>query len=393
MNKIMLCFEASPASSIEFANEYWASDENGRWIHTVKDIAERWDQPQHQIAEIAGAIVKAFYMESRCPKCSIPREIASRADFQSALKTRSSICCRGCNERERSIQLNAEADRITKMNDTRNKIWLDQTGKHEPFDYYSLSYSDAVYAFALFVGSEFNDHTGEILLPTAPPFAPTDKELGSALKRLNDVGALQFGQKTPQNAFVPNQNETTFSYYFLRVSWQFAMPEFATSYASLHTELAELVDEGNANSDYSQAVSEIWWQIGRSETLQYLNQELDKYGLSIEEGDKLREAIRYVLTKFSIPQARNLIWRVVKNAAAYSAQRDVYKRQAINTIPGALIRMCDRALADSWVVKPFMQKWDEEECLLTTTLFDRVLKTGVVGFQTTTGLTISDNSD
>jgi hypothetical protein len=75
----------------------------------------------------------------------------------------------------------------------------------------------------------------------------------------------------------------------------------------------------------------------------------------------------------------------VKSAAAYSAQKDVHWRQAVNSIPGSLIRMCDRACANSWEIKPYVQKWDEEECLLTTVLFDRILGTGVTGFETMTG--------
>jgi hypothetical protein len=33
-------------------------------------------------------------------------------------------------------------------------------------------------------------------------------------------------------------------------------------------------------------------------------------------------------------------------------------------------------------------KWDEEEPLLTTTLFDRILGTGMAGFKVTTGETV-----
>jgi hypothetical protein len=96
-------------------------------------------------------------------------------------------------------------------------------------------------------------------------------------------------------------------------------------------------------------------------------------------------ATRYCLQHFSIPKLRYLIWKVAKDTAAYAARRDVHRRQAMNSIPGSVIRVCDRALADQWEVHPYVLKWDEEEALITTMLFDRVLRTGVTGFKAMTG--------
>jgi hypothetical protein len=179
---------------------------------------------------------------------------------------------------------------------------LQQTGKDSALDYFDLDYLNAIYAFSLFVGSVFDDVTGEILLPTDPPFAPADKILWTVLERLHDAGVLQFGKKTPLNAFDPGQDNSTFTYYFARVSWRFALPEFCESYSSLHSELADRIDTAQEEDDHLRAVTEIWWQIGRSEGFRYLNVELEKYSLSIDEGSKLSDAIDYALTKFSIPQ-------------------------------------------------------------------------------------------
>jgi hypothetical protein len=54
MREIMLCFATDHQPSIQFATEYWASDDSEGWHYTVKEIAERWAQPQHKIAQIAG---------------------------------------------------------------------------------------------------------------------------------------------------------------------------------------------------------------------------------------------------------------------------------------------------------------------------------------------------
>jgi hypothetical protein len=230
------------------------------------------------------------------------------------------------------------------------------------------------------IGSEVSEETGEFRLPESPSFGPSKEDLWSTLSKLHDAEILEFGENTPLNAFDPGTDSSTFSYYYARVSWQFALPETTGSFSSLFREISEVVDLRDEDDSYHEVVSKIWWQIGFSDAQRHLDKELEKYGLSIQSGDKLREAFRYALSNFSIPQVRNLIWRVVKNAAAYSAQKGIYKQQAVNTIPNALIKLCDRALANSWIINPFIQKWDEEESVLTTVLFDRVLESGEVGF-------------
>ena len=92
-----------------------------------------------------------------------------------------------------------------------------------------------------------------------------------------------------------------------------------------------------------------------------------------------------MLGKYSVPQVRNLIWRVVKSAAALSAKREYSAKHALNTIPSNLIRYCDRACAEKWEIKPYLNNWSEDEAVLTTLLFDRVIGTGVTGFSTSTG--------
>jgi hypothetical protein len=53
--------------------------------------------------------------------------------------------------------------------------------------------------------------------------------------------------------------------------------------------------------------------------------------------------------------------------------------------------MVDRYLANDWDVTPYVLRWDDEESLLITTLFDRVLGTGVAGFKSLSGRQIQEN--
>jgi hypothetical protein len=46
---------------------------------------------------------------------------------------------------------------------------------------------------------------------------------------------------------------------------------------------------------------------------------------------------------------------------------------------------------NDWDVKPYVLRWNDEESLLITTLFDRVLRTGVAGFKSLSGRQIQEN--
>jgi hypothetical protein len=387
MSSVLLQFKKEDELSVKFASEYWECDKDGAWLHTVKNISERWQYPVHQIARLVEDIAIAFHPEVECAICKKPMEIASRADYKAALE-RYRPTCRRCEEHAEARQKSEAEEQVKSINEARNKIWLQQTSRHRPYDYGRLSYVEAMLAFSLYIGSELNEETGEFRLSESPSFGPSKEDLWNTLSKFHDAEILEFGENTPLNAFDPGTDPSTFSYYYARVSWQFALPETTRSFSSLFREISGVVDLREEDESYHEAVSEIWWQIGFSDAQRHLDKELEKYGLSIQSGDKLREAFRYALSNFSIPQVRNLIWRVVKNAAAYSAQKGIYKQQAVNTIPNALIKLCDRALASSWIINPFIQKWDEEECVLTTVLFDRVLESGEVGFKFLTGKSV-----
>ena len=74
----------------------------------------------------------------------------------------------------------------------------------------------------------------------------------------------------------------------------------------------------------------------------------------------------------------------MKNAAALSQHRDYDRRRALNTIPGTLISYVDRAVGEGWAVSSLLRNWNEEPVLLTV-LFNRVIGSGLPGFKTLSG--------
>ena len=381
----MLCLSNADPENIELAGLYWCTDADGAWSYTVQRIASSFGIPASHLPKVVGETATAFLTDLRCSSCGNPHAAKTRSDFAKIVAAVPAMCL-NCAEIDRQQIRERAAIAANGMRERRNAIWLSETTQSSSFDYSYLGYLDAVYAFVILVASEFDEETGEVRLPDPETFSPDSEYLNVVIQRLHQEEVLHFGEKTPLDAFEPGDTDGTFRYYPSRISWRFATPEsFNNSHESVFNVLSKIVDGGKTEYDYIPAICELWWHIGEAEGLRYLKNELDKYNIRIEEGDKLRDAIHYTLMRFSIPCLRYLMWKLAKDTAAYATRKDVHPRQAINSIPGALMRMCDRALADNWKISPWTLKWDEEESLLTTTLFDRILKSGVAGFKSITG--------
>jgi hypothetical protein len=118
----------------------------------------------------------------------------------------------------------------------------------------------------------------------------------------------------------------------------------------------------------------------------YLQEQVHEFRLpDYKFGPKTEEAIKHALETYSIPLVPRCILSVVKNAAALSVNRSYDRYRAKNTIPGSLISFVDRALSNNWEVFPRLRNWTEDEPILLTMLFDRVLKTGGSGFKSLHG--------
>lgn len=384
-NLINLCFEVSDPHLIELAELYWSMSEDGSWAYTAKELAETFSISNSQLTTQVAAASTAFIINCRCPECALPHSAKSRSELTIQTRARNDLCL-ACLEAERKKEEELLIQKRRRDQDLKSTIWLRETSLDRSFDYQMMSYKSAIFALLLIVNSEMDELTGEILPPEPRRFSPDPTMRRKALVQLHNEGVLFFGKRTPLDAFVVSEEDSkAFSYYPERVSWRFALPDSGKSFGQIYSEISDVIDDKDWADDYTSSVADLWWRIAVAESKRHLDSQLDNYYLSVDDSEKLTEAIKYCLQNFSIPQVRNLMWRVAKDIAAYAARRDVHQRQAINAIPGNLIRICDRAISGRWEIQPYVLKWDEEESLITTMLFDRVLRTGIAGFKNLTG--------
>jgi hypothetical protein len=257
----------------------------------------------------------------------------------------------------------------------------------DPYDYSGIPLYGAIIACSIMIQSESACETGSIENISGLGLCATTQLLRNLVGSLHDRHIILCGDNTKIEALSPKSTDSlAYSYFPLQVDWQFAPPADGGTFRDVFRYLNEVIEVRRGTSEYVEAVRKIWWEVSRDEIEHHLRGQLKTYGLpEFNVGDKFREAFDYVLQRFSVPKSRYLIYRVAKNAAALSTRVDFNRGRAINTIPGTLIRDCDRAIADSWNINGYTLKWDTEEPQLFTFLFDRLLGTGIGGFRMTSG--------
>jgi hypothetical protein len=391
--RVFLCFHVSDESQIAVALDYWEGGLRSGWKTSVKQISARAGVPKHRLPELARQFATAYDVDTRCDSCGSPRQLLSRSD--SALWPHTwKYTCDLCRAAEAESQREEKEQAERSEGERLGNIIQGLIEEEQPFNYEEIDYLDAIVAYAIMLSSQSATADGRVGNPFELTICSSNSLLAQLLGRLFKHGVLVFHENTPIDALDPeSRNSGSFRFFPLKVVWQFAVPVGNESFSSVFRQLSSIIELKSSHPSYWQSVSDLWWMLSRDDVQSYLEEQLASYrlyGLSV--GEKMQEAMFHALSRFSIPRVRYLLYRIAKNVAALSSHRDFTRQHALNTVPGSLIRDCDRAIADQWSIKPYCKKWDEEEVLLITLLFDRVLGSGIDGFKEMTGDTLRELS-
>lgn len=382
---LILCFLTADEERNTLALKYWAIESDGKWTYQVQEIASEAAILKTKVAQEVRKVAVAYDLSNRCQSCSVPQVVGSRSELQLSSYQPAFICptCQNVLTEER---LRKEGE-LTRLQSERLIRILDRKVQEKvEYDYSDITYFDAVIVFALLTSSESAIRTGSIGNPYSLFVTPTNSLLGKLLARLHSRGILYFGHDTMLDAIDPSTPEHgPVSYYPLNIRWQLAPSRNGESFAKVFRTVGAVVDQRDECSDFKGAVAELWHLLAVDAATYSLSQELEKYRFfDVPTGEKTVEAFLYALKHFSIPQLRNFLYRIARDTAALSRRPEFHVRHALNTIPGNIIRITQRAVTEKWTVNPFCLKWDQEEAPLLTLFFDRVLGTGMVGFKSTT---------
>lgn len=378
-----LCFEEAYLEYRQIALDYWSGgvvDGRFKWSASVEDISELHGVPKKDVPKLVKLAAIAVNPSIRCHGCHSPQELSSRSTFTA--KVYGDHLCTSCLQARNRARLEKQAQEEGQRFSTLREIVINASQRNQTFCYDDIQYADAVIAFAVMLASDEACEEGRFRQSDGLNLCTTSTLSGTLLGRLFNRGILGMEETTPPQA-IELGKEGGWSYFPHRIHWKFARDSNGRSFPSVMKLLGEIIDAREDDPEYEQAVAELWRMLAYDDALDHVAQEVDSYRLpDVRVGPKTEEAVLHALEHFSIPQVRREITNVVKNAAALSQRRDFVKRHALNTIPGSLISYVDRAVSEGWQVSPILRNWQNEEPILLTVLFNRVLGTGLPGFKT-----------
>ena len=121
-------------------------------------------------------------------------------------------------------------------------------------------------------------------------------------------------------------------------------------------------------------------KVALHECFQYVRLKLEEHDFFLKIGNKVELVVSNALNHFSVAQIYNLIWRAVRDAAAFYVREHTTKTHAVNTIPGAIERSVERAVAEKWEIKPYGRDYNAPQSMVSQVLYNKALKLGDEGF-------------
>jgi hypothetical protein len=385
VSDIFLQFYTDDQYLIKLACDYWSLTEDGNWRYFQKDLVAASGMSRQEFLNAIGSAVIAVCRDIRCVNCNQPYILSSRGlpRVEGFSEWQCMRCMTAQIEEERRQEAEKEALDLQRISGI-----LDALKSHnDPFDYSQISCYEAILACSIMIQSETACENGTVGMIQYLGLSASDDLARRIAATLHRVGMLRFGEKTKENALASTSKGTDeYNYWALLVDWRFAQPACALTFGQVLRELNLFIETVKGTQDFIMAVKNLWWEVARDAIESHLRVQLSQYGIrDLKIGEKFQQAFDYLLERFSVPHARYIIYRVAKNAAALSTRVDFNRPHAVNTIPGSIIRDCDRALADNWNINGYTLKWDTEEPQLFTFIFDRLLGTGIGGFRITSG--------
>jgi hypothetical protein len=137
MYYIELELETDDPAVMALCRGYWATDDEGEYRYTVKELAERYGVGAHAVAKTVTSASTARLRDRRCPTCYLGEAVSSRQDAAQRLRLRIPPReCESCVQERRESMEDAKQEWFA-INDT------------DPLDIEQLTLAEAVTLLAL----------------------------------------------------------------------------------------------------------------------------------------------------------------------------------------------------------------------------------------------------
>lgn len=379
----------------KLCHAYWecfVDDANNiRWRRTTTELATEYDINKAKISKRVSARCFAIYSPHVCSRCSSSIEYRTRSAFQGHASKGPPFTCQDClreeaEERDQERQRQAAEERkrsIALMTDKRARVeamYAVTFADRELDVHEDLSFEQAVYLMSVARAAASEDMlTIEPISAASPPLSPTPTLDMAILGALHSARVTGIHPVSELSAFVFDEEGLPTRAYFRELKW-FVWRTKNETPGRLMGELEAAFRNGVWADEWFEEWMPVAKTVALHECLQYLDVSLREHSLDLQPGEKTHQVLEHVLENFSVAQVYNMIWRAVRDAAAFYVRESVSARHAANTVVGAIQRYADRALAEQWSVKPYGRDRKCPQSVVSQTLFDAVLHVGPDGF-------------
>lgn len=327
---IFLCYHTDSEPSIDIANRYWATDENGKYIESSTSLFP-FTGASHssQQTKILSKIATAFNLKNRCKHCQKPQQIVSRTSHTTAYAYACEECKNSIREYQNKIEEEKSSIEKEKINNYINS--LVSRNKNLTTDYQLIEDDLAliILAFNRSLGNQF--FKVSFMQKHCINIAPTKS--WSYITRLCEAGVLTIDPERSANG----------AYYFKddqlwRNNDLIAYKAVPDKSIDSDQDIINILQ--NRSFDQNAAIKSLWIDYATSDCMSYLFNFSSLHGLETteDEDQEIENILRSALSIYSVANLWSAIWKIVKDAAALST-RDYYnKRKAAGTLPGKLKR-------------------------------------------------------
>jgi hypothetical protein len=372
MEKINLRILTDDGNNDALCKLYWEVTDDLKFAYTVTELEKTFEIKKKELLQVVNANSIAESTEIFCEVCETPYEFQSRADFQERQKYlkydwySKEWLCEDCLLEREELK---EQERVNKLEQYRKLIKESYSSEPNIIEITNISLEEAVYLLSfcrLCADEDFATAKSLGSMSFHERLSPDSNLDYEILRQLYRKNIIRVSSESPINAFSGDEADT---FYLDKVFWLLPVSENSGKPKDLFIKLEEIFKSGNLPAHWLDERLNLWRKIALHECLEYLTKSLEEHSLNLNPGEKTIFVVNSLLEDYSVGQIYNLIWRAVRDAAAFMVRKGTSKQHAANTVVGAMQRYGETA-----------RIYTCPQTMISQVFFDLVLKIGESGF-------------
>lgn len=353
----------------DICEEYWLIDDAGKFARNVQEIASRYGMKPHLVSKLVEQYSYVWLPEIFCTHCKQHYWFRTRGQYQERDRYKGRICS-DCLETGHQTIADIKRIWLAERRELTNAIKVDPS---------TLGLKSKIYLIAIILALG-DEHFSKIEPLGDYPACTLSPDAAHDLKVLRYL----IGQNLLAMSLDSSLDAIELDGEGLIIDLRKLIFEITLTKEQVKKLISNFGGELTTSSiKQSKDFIDLCRQIQLSECLGFLTDKLAEHQLSLVPGEKTKQVLSTCLERFSVAQIYNFIWRAVTNAAAYYMRSNIPRRQAANSVVGAISRYMEQALANEWDVKAFKRNYNLPQSMLSHVVFNIILNTDDGGFSET----------